>query len=77
MGLTLAALGIGERCVEFLPAFVGKFFPELEGDVVVNYGLFHSLNGDVRQIAESVLSCSAEEVPVASAAALGFGVDEA
>ena len=59
MRFSLAALGFGERGVEFLLALGGEVLAKLEADVVVDDGLLDSRDGDVRQVAESVLSCAA------------------
>ncbi|WP_337425601.1 hypothetical protein [Mycolicibacterium agri] len=72
----LAALRIGERVIQLLLTLGDELFAGLKSDVVVNDRLLDSCDGDVWQVADSILSCSAEEVPVTLATPLGFCVDE-
>ncbi|MFC8531781.1 hypothetical protein [Nocardia sp. NPDC057227] len=71
-------LFVGEGFIEQLPDLLGEPGGQLQGAVVVEDGLSDHRGGQVREIADGVLSASAQEVAVAGAvASAGFGVDQA
>ncbi|WP_407045705.1 hypothetical protein [Mycobacteroides abscessus] len=70
------ALRVDQGRIEPLTYFSAEIFAELERGVVVGDRLLDSRYCDMWQVAQTVLSCAAEEVAVSSAASFGFCVDK-